>query len=84
MYDVTNQSSFCNVEMWLELAKNIFKRQDRHPKIALFGNKCDLEHQRMVRIEKHQRFVAEHHLFSQIVSARTGECVSKKLKLIPQ
>ena len=43
--------------------------------IAIFGNKCDLEHQRMIRFEKHQRYASENHLFSQIVSARTGENV---------
>lgn len=45
--------------------------------LALFGNKCDLEHQRVVRLEKHQKFVKDNILFSNIVSARTGECVSK-------
>ncbi|KAK6640490.1 hypothetical protein RUM44_012185 [Polyplax serrata] len=76
IYDITNNSSFCSIELWLELAKNINKKQDRKPLLAIFGNKCDLEHQRMVRLEKHQRFASENHLFSQILSARTGECVN--------
>ncbi|KAK6636351.1 hypothetical protein RUM43_010011 [Polyplax serrata] len=59
IYDITNNTSFCSIELWLELAKNINKKQDRKPLLAIFGNKCDLEHQRMVNLA-FQKLIAEY------------------------
>lgn len=76
VYDITNYSSFENVEDWLKTVRSVMKHSERVPLVALVGNKCDLEHQRAVKIEKHQRFAQDNGLVSYHVSAKTGESVS--------
>ena len=44
---------------------------------ALVANKCDLEHLRAVKQEKHSKFASEKKMQSFSVSARTGESVKK-------
>ena len=39
VFDVTNKSSFKNIEQWMELINDNFK----NPSIVLFGNKVDIE-----------------------------------------
>lgn len=78
-YDITNVSSFENLEDWLHMVKKVFSAADQDnkpPHIALVGNKIDLEHMRAVKIEKHQKFASENGLSSHFVSARTGDSVS--------
>lgn len=75
VYDVTNESTFECLENWLDALKNV-NTQNKPPVLAIAGNKCDLEHQRAIKLERHQKFANEHHLSSFIVSARTGESVS--------
>lgn len=76
VYDITNYHSFENVEDWLKTARSVMKHSDQLPLVALVGNKCDLEHQRAVKIEKHMRFAQDNGLVSFHVSAKTGESVS--------
>ena len=40
VYDITNLSSFINLKLWLD---KIREYSDSHVKIALIGNKCDLD-----------------------------------------
>lgn len=75
-YDVTNETTFECLTSWLESVKNIVKHQTKPPIIAVAGNKSDIEHQRVVKFERHQKLAHEYQLASYIVSARTGESVS--------
>ncbi|GLV43217.1 Rab10 [Carabus blaptoides fortunei] len=43
---------------------------------ALIGNKCDMEHQRAVRLDRTKQFAEQHKLTSYSMSARTGESVT--------
>ncbi|KAJ1525210.1 hypothetical protein ONE63_010040 [Megalurothrips usitatus] len=71
--DVTNPSSFDNLTHWMQA---INSAQGKPASSAIVGNKCDLEHQRVIRIERQQKFATDHGFFSYIVSARTGENIS--------
>ncbi|XP_071476054.1 ras-related protein Rab-28-like [Diadema antillarum] len=76
VYDITNYSSFENVEDWFQKIREVFKDADKFPHIALVGNKADLEHMRTVKVEKHQKLAQEHSLSSHFVSAKTGDSVN--------
>ncbi|XP_076844137.1 LOW QUALITY PROTEIN: ras-related protein Rab-28 [Brachyhypopomus gauderio] len=75
VYDITNSQSFENLEDWYNMVKKANEESDVQPVIALVGNKTDLEHMRMVKVDKHQRFCQENGLISQFVSAKTGDSV---------
>ncbi|XP_022101564.1 ras-related protein Rab-28-like [Acanthaster planci] len=75
VYDITNYSSFENIEDWYAKVKEVFKDQERFPHIALVANKMDLEHMRAVKADKHQRMVQDHGLSSHFVSSKTGDTV---------
>ena len=49
VYDITNEASFNNIENWYE---QIQKETSKDIPILLVGNKCDLEDERKVPIEK--------------------------------
>jgi len=49
VYDITNEASFNNIENWYE---QIQKETSKDIPILLVGNKCDLENERKVPIEK--------------------------------
>ena len=49
VYDITNEASFDNVEKWYE---QIQSETSKEIPIVLVGNKCDLEDERKVPIEK--------------------------------
>nr|CCA17515.1 ras family GTPase putative [Albugo laibachii Nc14] len=70
-----------NSEDWYQLVWRTFG-QDSLPYIALVGNKSDLNHIRAVEDEKHKQFVAESHLHSFQVSAKTGDRVDSMFRQI--
>ncbi|XP_076439639.1 ras-related protein Rab-28-like [Babylonia areolata] len=74
VYDITNYSSFENLEDWYHAVKKVCAGT-RMPHIALLGNKSDLEHMRTVKQDKHQKFAQEHGMSSYFVSAKTGDSV---------
>lgn len=82
IYDMTNYSSFSNLQDWLNVVKsNCAKwKEESHtfkmPHLALVGNKCDLEHLRTVKRDKHMEFAAANSLSSYFVSARSGDNVN--------
>lgn len=43
--------------------------------LMLVGNKTDLEHRRVVRIERHTKFALQYGMSSYYVSAKTGDSV---------
>ncbi|XP_077291477.1 ras-related protein Rab-28-like [Arctopsyche grandis] len=81
-YDVTNLQSFESLRVWLNNIKNIFAESDAQPVLAMFGNKCDLEHQRAVRLGCAQAFAEENNLISFTGSARTGENVNSLMIIL--
>ncbi|XP_030841486.1 ras-related protein Rab-28 [Strongylocentrotus purpuratus] len=76
VYDITNYSSFENVEDWYQKLRDVCKDADKFPHVALVGNKADLEHMRTVKDEKHQKLCQEHNMSSHFVSAKTGDSVN--------
>jgi len=77
VYDVTNQSSFDDLEDWYDTVKKLCEKDgSRLPHIALVANKIDLEHQRVVRSDRHGKFAQEHGMSSYYVSAKTADQVS--------
>ena len=49
VYDITNETSFENVDKWFEQAQ---KEANKDISVILVGNKCDLENERKVSKEK--------------------------------
>ncbi|XP_063237567.1 ras-related protein Rab-28-like isoform X2 [Bacillus rossius redtenbacheri] len=76
VYDITNCGSFADLEQWLDATQKAVESAEKKPRICLIANKCDLEHQRAVRSDRHQKFALEHGLSTYQVSARTGEMVA--------
>lgn len=76
VYDITNHSSFDNLEDWLAIVKKVFVKDGRKlPHLALVGNKIDLEHMRTVKKEKHVQLVHQHGMSSHFVSAKSNDMV---------
>ena len=75
MYDITNYSSFENLEDWYAAVKKVCGAGPM-PHMALVGNKSDLEHMRTVKPDKHQKFAQDHNMTSYFISAKTGDSVS--------
>lgn len=75
VYDITNYSSFENLDDWFRQVKQVCGAGPM-PHMALLGNKSDLEHMRTVKQDKHQKFANDHNMTNYFVSAKTGESVS--------
>ncbi|OZC09907.1 Ras family protein [Onchocerca flexuosa] len=76
VYDVTNSSSFENLEDWINIIKQVTEAQEKPVVLMLVGNKTDLEHRRVVRIERHTKFALQYGMSSYYVSAKTGDSVT--------
>ncbi|XP_018561199.1 ras-related protein Rab-28-like [Anoplophora glabripennis] len=76
VYDITNFSSFERLFLWIQ---HISKYKEDPPLVAVLGNKCDLEHKRVVRLDQTQNFVEKFQLYNFLVSAKTGENVNLHL-----
>lgn len=81
-YDVTNSSSFDNLEDWLAVIKKVFTDSGKMPYFALIGNKIDLEHMRTVKVDKHNKFALDNSMSSHLVSAKSGDSVNLCFKKI--
>jgi Ras-related protein Rab-28 len=75
VYDITNSSTFANLEEWVTVVKKTFEGK-KLPPIALVGNKVDLEHQRQVKQDRHSKFAQDHGFSSHFVSAKNGDQVA--------
>ncbi|XP_034254226.1 ras-related protein Rab-28-like [Thrips palmi] len=71
--DVTSSSTLDNLGQWMQAVRTA---QAKPVLCAVLGNKCDMEHQRVIRMDHQQRFASDHGFFSYVVSARTGENIS--------
>ena len=60
VYDVTNYSSFENLEDWVVFVNKLYRdaipEGKQRPHLALVGNKIDLEYMRTVKSDKHNNF----------------------------
>lgn len=73
-YDTTNQTSFDDLEDWLDVVQKHNKKAQAH--VFLIGNKKDLEHRQEVTQDAHDRLVAIQQLSGGfLVSAQSGESV---------
>jgi Ras-related protein Rab-11A len=59
VYDITNQTSFQNLDSWF---KEIENQGEKNCINILVGNKCDLKDQRQVDIEEGKKFAKEHNI----------------------
>ncbi|XP_013786843.1 ras-related protein Rab-28-like [Limulus polyphemus] len=75
VYDITNYSSFENLNDWLGTVHQVCGSEGGLPHLALVANKCDLEHLRAVRPDKHIKFAQLNGMSSHLVAAKTGESV---------
>lgn len=82
VYDITNYTSFENLDDWVSVVKRVFRGADKLPHLALVGNKSDLEHMRTVKKERHEKYAAEHHMSSHSISAKTNDKVINCFKKI--
>eukprot|EP00897_Mesotaenium_endlicherianum_P006883 jgi/Mesen1/6222/ME000320S05417 len=79
VYDITQSSSFENLERWLrELRDNT----DPSLKVLLVGNKADLDEDRMVTIEDAEKLAQTHDLTFLETSALEGENVEKAFRQV--
>jgi GTPase SAR1 family protein len=68
VYDVTDQKSFDQVSSWLEF----FRVECPDACVMLAGNKCDLEHKRVVAAKRASSFADQHSLTFFECSAKTN------------
>ncbi|GFR13224.1 ras-related protein Rab-28 [Trichonephila clavata] len=76
VYDITNNESLTILEEWLKAVHEVFKEECLMPHIALLSNKGDLEHSRIVKLDRHLKFALDNAMSSHSVSAKTGESVA--------
>ena len=85
VYDVTNQLSFQNVELWNEEIQRFSKHMAKGmTKIVLVGNKSDSESQRTVSCEEGEKLADKHGFEFIETSAKTGENVDEIRQLLAQ
>ncbi|XP_066137602.1 ras-related protein Rab-28-like [Euwallacea fornicatus] len=79
LYDLTNKKSFDSLTSWLRKIDQILRYrhgENRHISIVIVGNKCDLEHRKIIRPDEAKYFARENKLYSYVMSAKTGENVN--------
>ncbi|KAK8798663.1 hypothetical protein WA158_007748 [Blastocystis sp. Blastoise] len=74
VYNITDKSSFQNVEMWME---QINKYAGDDVNIVLVGNKCDLESERQVSTQEGQNLANKYGIPFFETSAATGQNVNE-------
>jgi small GTP-binding protein len=79
VYDMTNETSFIDIELWLEQIKQNCDNDDELV-ILLIGNKTDLLEQRVVTYERARQLANRYNLLYFETSAKTGENVYEALE----
>jgi Ras-related protein Rab-28 len=74
-YDITNYNSFENLKDWYDSVIRI-NENNKRPLFFLVANKRDLEHMRVIKREKHEKFAKEKEMSQFCVSAKSGEDVN--------
>uniref|UniRef100_A0A1B0ESS3 Putative ras-related protein rab-27a anoplophora glabripennis n=1 Tax=Lutzomyia longipalpis TaxID=7200 RepID=A0A1B0ESS3_LUTLO len=80
IFDLTNERSFLEVQNWIEQLK--FHAYCETPDIVLCGNKCDLDHMRVVSESRARQFAERHGLSYLETSASTGQNVEKAVEML--
>ena len=76
VYDITNDDSFLDLEEWMKVVHQVFKEECIMPHLALVSNKGDLEHNRVVKLDRHLKYALDNGMSSHAVCAKTGESVA--------
>ena len=79
VYDITNEDSFRNIQIWLENCKNFGPRTIL---LVLIGNKSDLEDKRVVTKERGEEFANENDMIFFETSAFSGNGVQEAFQNI--
>ncbi|XP_069510971.1 ras-related protein Rab-37 isoform X5 [Ambystoma mexicanum] len=69
LYDITNRTSFDNIRAWLT---EISEYAQKDVVIMLLGNKCDMNHERIIRPEDGENLAKEYGVPFMETSAKTG------------
>lgn len=69
LYDITNRASFDNIRAWLT---EIGEYAQKDVVIMLLGNKCDMNHERVIRSEEGENLAKEYGVPFMETSAKTG------------
>lgn len=75
VYDVTNRSSFENIQNWIKEVNLYSTVPDC--KMMLVGNKIDLEEKRQVSLQMGQQFASDHRMMFTEVSAKTRQYIEQ-------
>lgn len=76
VYDISNEDSFSDIEEWMKVVHQVFKEECIMPHLALISNKGDLEHNRVVKLDRHLKYALDNGMSSHAVCAKTGESVA--------
>jgi len=76
VYDITNDDSFVDLEEWMKVVHQVFKEECIMPHLAMVSNKGDLEHNRVVKLDRHLKYAFDNGMSSHAVCAKTGESVA--------
>ncbi|KAM3138580.1 hypothetical protein pb186bvf_009332 [Paramecium bursaria] len=79
VYDITNSSSFDEIDMWMN---DVDKYAPRRVQILLIGNKADLKNRRKITMEQGYQKSIDHHTQFMETSARTAENVHELFTVI--
>jgi len=79
VYDVSNRTSFEQMESWLAEAQ---RNAVDNAVILLVGNKTDLNHRRQVSTEEGQQFAKKHHIKFIETSAKTASNIDSAFDLV--
>ena len=77
VYDLTDKSSFDNINSWIDL---VLEKNKKSVFNFLIGNKCDIENKRQVSENDGQELAKEKNLFFLETSAKTDQNVQKLFK----
>lgn len=74
VFDITNQKSFKNIQLWIDELHNFI---DNKISIILIGNKIDLSQNREVTLDNVNKFIAEKNIMYVETSALNGENIDE-------
>ena len=80
LYDITDRSTFEDLDKWISLIKN-YKDISQFP-IVIVGNKIDLEDKRKVSTEEGRKFALSHNLLFLETSALTGKGLKEAFSIL--
>ena len=74
VFDLTRKDTFRNVSRWVEDVKN---NSNKDVIMVLVGNKCDLQHERMVAREEALKLARDYEMLYIETSARNQENIER-------